>query len=753
MWAVMILGGLLGSPSVPAAPAGDGSTFKSRVRPLLEKYCFDCHGEDVSKAKLDLSSFKDEPAVFEAWSTWERVARRVRDGEMPPRKKRQPSAAERKLLARWFSEAAGRFVKAAPKDPGRIGFRRLNRTEYNNTTRDLFGVDLKPGDALPADDSAHGFDTIAESLTLPPILVEKYILAAERMLDQILLPDPVDRRIEAETLKPQGAQNGTVVLNKGEGLQTDIEFPSSGRYLLRVRGHKTNGAKARISFELDGKRMTQLEVRDQSSKAPPVEASVLVAPGKKRLRIQVTEGGPVRVDRLEIAGPTGPRGAKEAKSRIFFVKPGKGTAAREAAKKIVGRFANRAFRRPVNAKETERYLAIYDAAVKRADGFEAAVRLPLTAILCSPYFLFRVEADRPGETKPWRLSDHELAVRLSYFLWSTMPDDRLRELAGQGKLSEAATLEAEVKRMLADPRSQALVDNFFRAWLGVNAFKHKKPDNRLFRDFNKDWRLRRGMEEEITRFVQELLREDRSVLEIIDADYTYVNGALAKWYGLQGFEGRADRTKKVALRDRRRGGLLTMGGVLVMTSSPDRTSVVKRGVWILERMLGTPPPPPPPDVEAELKREGKRGEPAKKTLRERMEAHRTDPQCASCHGRFDPLGFGLENYDAVGRWRDTEAGKPVDATGTLPDGRTFSGPVALKDLLLGRKEEFVRNVAEKLLIYGLGRGLRDADIPAVLKIVETSGTKEYRFSALVAEIVKSYPFQYRRNARAEGDAR
>jgi hypothetical protein len=673
--------------------------FRREVRPLLEAYCVKCHGGAKPKGGLDLGGFADEASVLSKRRVWDEAMRKLADGEMPPEGKPAPKPEERKLLLAWYRSAVDRHDAAAPRDPGRPGFRRLNRTEYNRTVRDLLGADLRPGDEFPSDDTAHGFDTIGDALALPPLLVEKVFDAAERILDQLLLPEPKARSFE--------------------GGSAAVEFPASGKYHLKAKG----GAKA--EFRVEGK---------------PVEATIYAARGTRKVEVEGAAG-------FEVAGPISPPGLPEARKRIFFARPGPELPAREAARQVLERFATRAFRRPVSQEELERLLGLFDRAAKRGEAFETALRGPLVAVLCSPHFLFRIERDRPGSA-PWRLGDHEVAVRLSYFLWSTMPDERLSELAGQGKLSDPAVVEGEVGRMLKDPRASALVENFLYQWLQVDAFRHANPDNRVFPEFHKDWRIRRGMEDELRRFVEGVAKEDRPLLDLIDADYTYVNEATARWYGLPDVKG--DPVRKVSLPDRRRGGLLTMGAVLVMTSSPDRTSVVKRGKWVLEKILGTPPPPPPENVE-ELKKEGKAAAPT--TLRERMARHRADPSCATCHQRIDPLGFGLEAFDGVGRWREEEAGKPVDATGTLPGGRSFDGPVGLKDILLERKDEFAKSVAERLLIYALGRGLEDGDAPAVREIVERAKRGGYRWSALVAAVAASHPFLHRRNETAKGEAR
>lgn len=722
MKAAAVVAGLLllgAAPQDPTAPS-----YEREIRPLVTTYCVSCHGGAKPKGKLDLSGFADPDSVFRKRKTWQDAVQRLRDGEMPPEGKPQPTAAEKARILRWFAEASA-ARDAGPRDPGRAPLRRLNRAEYNNTVRDLLGVDLKPADDFPADDSAHGFDTIAEVLAVSPLLVEKYFAAAERMLDQILLPEQPDRRFE-----------GTALTRADGEVRAEVDFPVTGRYLLRVKAARasTEGAPPVLSIRLGGKR-----VRDLPLGAASAQTEVLTVRGRAAFAVR---SDAVRIDALEVSGPVGVPGAKEARARLLPSAPG-----RDAVRRTLERFASRAFRRPARDVEIERLMGLFDRADRRGDSLEQAIRLPLAAVLASPQFLFRVEADRPGEKGSWAVSDHELASRLSYFLWASMPDDRLFERAAKGELRNPQVLEAETRRMLADPKSKALVEGFLRPWLQLGAFDYIQPDGNLFAEFNKDQRIRRAMGEEARLFVEGIAKEDRSLLELIDADYTYVNEPLARFYDLPPVRG--DRMQKVALTDRRRGGVLTMGAVLAMTSSSDRTSVVKRGKWILERILGTPPPPPPEDAGDLPPTDRKAAAP--KTLRERLAAHRRDPQCASCHQKIDPLGFSLESFDGVGRWRDLEAGKPVDATGTLPNGRTFQGPVGLKDILLERKGEFALAAADRALVYALGREMGDGDVPAVRELGAALAAGGYRFSTLILETTRSFPFRHRRNAPAKGE--
>jgi hypothetical protein len=426
----------------------------------------------------------------------------------------------------------------------------------------------------------------------------------------------------------------------------------------------------------------------------------------------------------------------EAYERVFFVRPSGEVPEREAARRIVDRFATRAFRRPVDPALVDKLLGLYDRARARGDAHEAAVRPLLTAVLISPRFFVRIEAARPGVDGPYPVDDYDLASRLSYFLWSAPPDEELLGLAAAGKLK--GELETETRRMLADPRSAALVEGFFGQWLGLRGVASHKPDPKVYPQFTES--LRAAMLQEFSLFVGEIVRKDRPLTHLVDADYTYLNEELARLYGVEGIRG--PEMRRVALKDRRRGGVLTSAAVLMAQSDPERTNVPRRGNYIAASILGTPPPPPPPDVPSldESRKVGKM-----QTLREVLEAHRSRPECASCHAKIDPLGFSLQNFDAIGAWRDLEAGQPVDASGVLPSGRAFKGPVELKDILLERRDEFVRTMASSLLIYALGRGLQLEDECVLREVQKAAPAGGYALSTVVLSIVKSFPFRNRRN--------
>ncbi|HXX94176.1 MAG TPA: DUF1592 domain-containing protein, partial [Planctomycetota bacterium] len=689
--------------------------------------------------------------------------------EMPPQdKKPQPTVEEREFLANWIEGALDRADAAAPPDPGRVVLRRLNRIEYRNTIRDLIGVDFNPVEDFPHDDVGYGFDNIGDVLTLPTILMEKYFAAAGKILDKAIVGAetlrPRSRRLNADTL--QGTQvaqseSGLRILYANGELWTTVDLPQTGQYVIRVRacGDQAGSEPVKMVLKVDQQESRVVEIPAPRAKPAIYEEKLAIPSGRHRLsaafindyynpeaRKPADRDRNLLLDYLEVVGPVDVRPPEppESHRRIFVAQPGPTKSPREAAGEILSSFARRAFRRPLREGELDRLLGLYDLADKQGDAFEAALKVPLQAVLVSPHFLFRVEPDRAeGDPKGvHRVGDFELASRLSYFLWSSMPDPELFDLAGKGTLHEPEVLEGQVRRMLRDPKASSLATNFAIQWLQLRRLDQVTPDVRRYPAWNEP--LRDAMRQETALFFEAILREDRSVVDLLDADFTFLNETLARHYGLDGVKG--PEMRRVKLPDSRRGGVLTMGGVLTVTSNPTRTSPVKRGKWVLETILGTPPPPPLPDA-GELKDEPEGAE--KLTVRQRLELHRADPSCAACHRRMDPIGIGFENYDAIGGWREKEGKLPLDVAGTLIDGRSFVGPVELKRILLTRKDDYVRCLAEKMLTYALGRGVEYFDTNVVKGIRKKLADQGYRFSALVMEIVRSAPFQYRRNRASE----
>lgn len=595
-------------PSRQAAQAA--LTYERDIAPLVKTYCLRCHTAAKPRGGVVLETTVNDATVLKHLKTWEKAGDALRADEMPPAGEKKPTAAEMDRLFRWFDAAVYKVDCTRPQDPGRVTIRRLNRVEYNNTIKDLVGVDFQPAKDFPSDDVGYGFDNIGDVLSMSPLLTEKYLDAAEKIVNQAF-------------------------------------------------------------------------------KTPDL-----------RKRLMPRQGGP-------------------------------GPGNRNAMYDNLKDFATRAYRRPVSDEEVRKLLRFVMLAREQGDAPDVGQRLAFTAALISPHFLFRIEKE-PG--KDGLITQHELATRLSYFLWSSMPDEELFKLAGANKLREPDVLEAQVKRMLKDNKARALAENFAGQWLNIRGLSAFEPDPKRFPGFNAN--LRNAMLRETELFFLHVVREDRSVLDFLNADYTFVNGQLARHYGIEGIKG--DSFQKVSLTGTRRGGVLTHASVLAATSNPTRTSLVKRGKWVLENILGTPPPPPAPDA-GELPSDGE----SKLSLRQQVELHRKNPACATCHARMDPIGFALENFDAVGAWRTKDGKFDIDSSGTLPDGKSFNGPAEFRKILMEKKDQFVRCLADKMLTYALGRGTERSDRCFIEQISKETIRAEHTFSSLVLAVVKSDPFQKR----------
>ena len=737
--------------------------FGKEVKPLLETYCYKCHGNGKKKGGLALDGFASMEASLRDQKTWGNVLENLRTGDMPPDDAKQPTLDEREKLMRWIDVAVFAVDPANP-DPGRVTIRRLNRAEYNNTIRDLVGVDFQPADDFPADDSGYGFDNIGDVLTLPPVLFERYLAAAEKVMSLAILNDhkPRSEKIEVDLFKIEGGpKTGTTTISRKideNESSVPVELPAPGEYNLKltVESQKVWADATKVEWKFDGQLLRTTDLSGRKDAKDFLKATVRVdKPGTHTLTMRVMNPlAKPETDKSkatnrnftvrQIVFFTPPQPVKAPASQYQIFKAGAGQPTLEAsARAIIMAFGKRAFRRPLGPNEVERFIYIFREAGKKGGNFEQSVQTALTAILVSPYFIFRGEMqpqpDNPQASAP--ITEWALASRLSYFLWSTMPDDALFAEAERGTLRK--NLAAQVQRMLADPKSGALVENYAGQWLQIRNLKLVQPDAKTFPEW--DQALATAMQRETEMLFQTIMREDRSVLEFIGADYTFVNERLARHYRIGGVEGEA--FVKVQLPADRPGGILGPGSFLTLTSNPTRTSPVKRGKYVLENLLGTPPPPPPPDVPDldDKKRVELRG-----TLRQRMEQHRVDPTCASCHARMDPIGFGLEQFDGIGARRDADEGAPIDPTGQLVSGDKFRGPAELRTILLTKKRpDFLRCVAEKMLTYALGRGLEYYDRIAIEKIA-SSLEKKPGFSNLVLEVVNSVPFQMR---RGEGDHR
>lgn len=762
-WAALTAAMLCISPAAfaaePASP--DAAGFERTIKPIIARYCGDCHSDDAPEADFSLTKWDTPDAVVQDRDRWIKALKMIRGGAMPPPDADPMAREDLATLTDWIDRAVLNIDCGQERlEPGRVTIRRLNRAEYNNTIRDLLGLPGNHSAEFPADDVGYGFDNIGDVLSLPPVLFEKYLAAGEKLADQaIVMPGagPEQRHIAAKNFRtrPERSLNeqGFVLLHSQDDRATvDRRLERAGRYKVRIRAYadQAGDEPAKMALRLDRDDLATIDVAHTADAPGEYDVEINAAePGRLAVAFvndfvgQGDDGAErdrnLYVEWIEFRGPLDADLDKLPTShqRIIPRQAGENDNPRDLAREFLASFARRAFRRPVANEEIDGLLAIYDLAAEHPAPFERGMQMAVSTVLASPSFLFRIEQDPEGAQVDSinLVSEFELASRLSYFLWSSMPDDELFALAEKGQLR--VNLEAQISRMLADPKSDALVENFGGQWLQTRRLEALSPDPALFPEF--DAALKTAMLEETQRFFAAIMREDRGVLEFIAADYTFLNERLAKFYGIDGVSG--EEFQRVELGDSQRGGVLTQASVLTITSNPTRTSPVKRGKWVMEQLLGTPPPPPPPNV-PEL--DGAEGQKLVGSLRERMVQHRANPACASCHQQMDTLGFGMENFNAIGKWRDQDGDYAIDSSGTLPDGRSFGTPQELKRILLAEKGLFARCLAEKMLTYALGRGVEYEDKCAVDRIVAALEANDYRFSVLVKSIVLSDPFQYRR---------
>lgn len=767
---------------------------------LIQRHCLGCHNDRTLAAGLSLQGIDIETAGRnpDEIELWEKVVRKLRTRAMPPPGRPKPSEAEYEGMAARLETAVDAVAQASP-DPGRRpAVHRLNRAEYANAVRDLLALEIDVRSFLPADDSGYGFDNIADVLSVSPMLTERYLSAA-RKVSRLAVGDPslaptTEIFAVDKYLKQDARVSDDLPFGSRGGLAVRHTFPVDGDYVVKVYLSRTYDGRLRglanrhdIEVRLDGALVDTIavggpvvdadgnpqrrdyrnsaddgqEVRFASPAGPHLlavsfvgQASVLE--GMRRPHYAVTSyeyAGDQTVDpglgRVELRGPYDVTGRGDTPSRraLFTCHPAAGVTPGgpeevACAREILARLARRAFRRPVTDVDLDMLLEFFRLGREERD-FDSGIEMALRRTLVSPDFLFRRERDPDGVAveATYAINESELAARLSFFLWSSIPDDELLDLAERGELRHPGVLEAQVERMLADPRAGAIVDNFGGQWLYLRNMALVAPDPYAFADF--DANLRGAMAREMELFLDSQMREDHSVLELMTSDQTFVNQRLAEHYGIPNVYGNHFRRITLDGELEPRRGLLGKGSLLTVTSYAHRTSPVVRGKWLLENILGTPPPPPPPDVPALAENDDNGAAP--RSVRERMEAHRANPVCASCHRVMDPLGFALENFDAIGRWRTTsEAGTPVDAAGELADGTLVNGPGSLTSALLKRPESFVTTVTEKLLTYALGRGVEYFDAPAVRQIVSQAADDDYRWSAVIAGIARSVPFQMRR---------
>jgi len=726
---------------------------QSLLETTTTRYCVGCHSDKLKTGGVSLAN-----AATLSPETLEKVFHKLRAGEMPPPGMPRPDAATVTALTASLEADLDRNALAHP-NPGALAVHRLNRAEYRNAVRDLLDLDLDHSANLPPDDTGYGFDNIGDVLTVSPLHMEKYLANARRIARLAIGTLKPSTALERFT-PPRGTANDSIdalPLNERGGILIHRYFPFDAEYsiLVRVRGNPGPGMPPpKLDLRIDGQRVklydADIDIAEANQGTRNLQLRLPVKAGAHDIGAAFLtenaklEGGPPRgpnnnpstnglfVDYVAVGGPYDPKGPgdTESRQRIFICRPAAPAQETACARKILTSLARQAYRRTVTAADIDPLMKLF--ATGRTDGstFDAGIEMALTGLLVSPDFLFRVEHSNG------RVSDLELASRLSFFLWSSIPDEQLLQIAERDKLHDPAMLRTQTLRMLGDPKSQALLDNFSGQWLHLRNIAEWHPDPVKYPQF--DDALRHAFERESSLFFENIVREDRSVLELIDADYTFVNERLARYYGIPGVHGSYFR--RVPLSGKERGGMLTQGGVLMVTSYPTRTSPVLRGKWILENILGAPPPPPPPNVpQLEEAAVG-----SAKSLREQLEKHRASAACATCHSRLDPLGFSLENFDGVGRYRAEEGGSPIDASGSMTNGTTVTGPAGLKKVILDRKDEFVEVMAGKLLTYALGRGLEYYDQPALRQIRREIAADNERFSALVLGVVNSVPFQMRR---------
>jgi Protein of unknown function (DUF1592)/Protein of unknown function (DUF1588)/Protein of unknown function (DUF1587)/Protein of unknown function (DUF1595)/Protein of unknown function (DUF1585) len=744
---------ILATAATVCLHAADTPSFEKTVAPILTRTCAPCHNANLSSGGVNLQPFTSPATLTQNRDAWDVIVRKIKAGEMPPKGIPVPPTMD--AAVQFLTDEFDRQDRNTKPDPGRVTARRLNRAEYTNTIRDLLAVDFRAQSSFPTDDLGNGFDNIGDVLTISPVLMEKYLDAAQRIASRAVGADPLPKPIEIEYAnkdKRIRRVDFSTIEAKGR-----IEF--DGEYTVRfgLPGERSKDAKpVQMAFWMDGKLLTTIPVETKPSGLvyfdpySEEQTRLFLTEGEHTFRAAFLNDDFVKdltqadaynrrknkfIDSIKFIGPFPSKTESASRKKIFVCDPKSGAPCVE---KIVANLAHHAYRRPVSKAEVASLVKFVNLAKSNGQSTEQGIQLALEAMLVSPNFLFRIEHD-PKPTDPAAvhpLSDIELASRLSYFLWSSMPDDELMTLGESGKLHDRATLDAQVKRMLADERSSAIADNFAGQWLELRNLDVIKPDPQKFPAWTPE--LRDDMRTETRMFFDYILRENRPLGEFLNARYTFLNQRLAKFYGIDGVTG--PEFRKVDLTTPQRGGILTQGSVLAVSSYPTRTSVVLRGKYILSNILGAPPAPPPvtpPPLDEEAVG-------AILSLRQSMEKHRADPACASCHNKMDPLGFGLENYDAIGRWRTKDGKFDVDASGTLPNGKTFSNPAEMRSTFETQLPAFSRCITEKMLTYSLGRGLGSFDRRVVDEIDRKLASDNFGFQSLIYEIVRSLPFQSRR---------
>ena len=744
---------LLAADSTPSKASEPGTAaFEKTVQPVLGKTCVPCHNDRIASGGLNLGAFSRHGSIAEQREAWEKILQKIRTGEMPPRGVPRPPDEQIKALMKFVEGEFARADRNVKPDPGRVTARRLNRSEYSNTIRDLLAVDFRAERDFPTDDSGHGFDNIGDVLTISPMLMEKYIAAAERIAARAVGADPLPKKpLEAE----YHAKHKTIRRPDVSTIEATHRIEWDGEYIVRIGmpGERAPDAKpVTLGFWMDGKLLHTLTVETKPGKLvyfnpySEEEIRLYLPEGDHTFRAGFINDEFVKglsekdaysdkknkfLNMMTFVGPFPAKVEKASRKKILVCDPKTGPACVE---KILSMLARRAYRRPVTRNEVASLEKFVSMARAEGQTTEQGIQLAIQAMLVSPHFLFRIERDPdPADpAKVHKISDTELASRLSYFLWSSMPDDELLGLAETRKLRTPGVLDAQVKRMLADERSAALAENFAGQWLETRNLDSVKPDPQKFPDWGPE--LRDAMKIETRMFFEALLRENRPFSDFLDARFTFLNDRLAKHYGIDGVSG--PEFRRVELTTDQRGGILSHASVLTVSSYPTRTSPVIRGKYVLQNILGAPPPDVPALDEEAVGSTG--------SLRQQLEKHRSNAICASCHNRMDVLGFGLENYDAIGKWRTMDGKFPIDVSGTFPTGKSFSNPAELRLLLKEELPDFARCLTEKMLTYALGRGLERYDRKTVDELNRRVAASGYRFQTLIHEVVNSLPFQSRR---------
>ena len=755
-------GALLAALLIPYVHSDEGATFDKSVKPLLDGVCSQCHNASLASGGLNMATMTAE-SIAKNPDLWRLLLRRVSAGEMPPTHVPRPPQAQVTAFTAFVQARLDAIQKAQPLDPGRVTAHRLNRNEYTNTIRDLLEVDFRADKNFPSDDSSGGFDNMSDVLTISPVLMEKYLQAAQTIAARAIGADPLPKPFEVEYAQ----KDGRVRRVDRSTIEATHRIDFDGEYDLRfaLQGERKGGTPVQFGLWMDGKLIHSMQVETKPSGLvyfnPYSEATfrLYLPAGDHLFRAGFIDDNFVQtldrkdlynrdrnkfIDSIVFTGPFPSTIEKPSRKMILICDPASGKACRE---RIVSNLVRRAYRRPATDHDVAGLMHFVDLAQQQGQTAEQGVQLAIQAMLVSPNFLFRMEHDpKPLDAKAAHpLTDYELASRLSYFLWSSMPDDTLFDLAQADQLHQASVLDEQIKRMLADERSAAFSANFAGQWLETRNLDFVKPDPKKFPEW--DAELRDAMKEETRLFFDYILRENRPISEFLSANYTFLNERLASFYGITGVTGPEFRRVELTPDNggAQRGGVLSQAGVLTVSSYANRTSVVIRGKYVLTNILGTPPPPPPPDVPP--LDESAVGVNA--SLRDQMERHRADPICASCHSKMDPLGFGLENYDAIGHWREKDGNFPVDSSGVLPNGKTFSTPSEMRRVLNSQLPQFSRTLIERMFTYALGRGVKNFDEPAMQKIEASVASDGYRFQPVIREIVHSSPFLERRGEAAQ----